>query len=389
MHILIAGDFVPTRRTEVQINNGDYSCLDEVKPILRTVDYSIVNFESPVVSHAASPIIKTGPNLKCSERAVECLAQAGFKCVTLANNHFRDYGQIGVEDTLMACQKYGIDSVGGGKDIEEARQLLYKDICGQKLAVINLCENEWSIANYNYGGSNPLNPIENYYSILEARKNSDYVLVVVHGGIEHYQLPTPRMVETYRFFIDAGADAVVNHHQHCYSGYEVYKGKPIFYGLGNFCFDKLTENNNQKSLGKQTWEEGFMIDLCFEKTVSFQLYPYIQCTETYPMVRILNDKESFKNSLFEINAIILDREQLRQHFEERVVNGLNNLNDLLIPYTSNFMRALAFKNIIPSFVTSKRIKKMLANIQCESHCDVLIWGLKTMLFSKSIICNEK
>jgi poly-gamma-glutamate synthesis protein (capsule biosynthesis protein) len=45
------------------------------------------------------------------------------------------------------------------------------------------------------------------------------------------------MVETYRFFIEAGADAVVNHHQHCICGYEVYKGKPIFYGLGNFCFD--------------------------------------------------------------------------------------------------------------------------------------------------------
>lgn len=43
------------------------------------------------------------------------------------------------------------------------------------------------------------------------------------------------MQEIYRFFVDIGADAVINHHQHCYSGYEVYKEKPIFYGLGNFC----------------------------------------------------------------------------------------------------------------------------------------------------------
>ena len=42
------------------------------------------------------------------------------------------------------------------------------------------------------------------------------------------------MKETYRFFVDCGADAVINHHQHCYSGYEYYKDKFICYGLGNF-----------------------------------------------------------------------------------------------------------------------------------------------------------
>ena len=84
---------------------------------------------------------------------------------------------------------------------------------------------------------NPLLPIQQFYKIQEAKENADYVLVIVHGGIEHYQLPTSRMIETYRFFIDAGADAVVNHHQHCYSGYERYKSKPIIYGLGNLLFD--------------------------------------------------------------------------------------------------------------------------------------------------------
>lgn len=52
----------------------------------------------------------------------------------------------------------------------------------------------------------------------------------MHGGHEHYQLPSLRMQETYRFFIDAGADVVVNHHQHCFSGYEIYNNKYIFMG---------------------------------------------------------------------------------------------------------------------------------------------------------------
>ena len=62
MKLLIAGDFVPRRRTADQIEKGDFSCLEEVKPILQSVDYAIVNFESPVVMREAKPIAKTGPS---------------------------------------------------------------------------------------------------------------------------------------------------------------------------------------------------------------------------------------------------------------------------------------------------------------------------------------
>ena len=97
---------------------------------------------------------------------------------------------------------------------------MYKRKDGETLAIINCCEHEFSIADDDSAGANPLNPIQQYYKIKEARLNADYVLVIVHGGHEMYQLPSLRMVDTYRFFIDAGADAVVNHHQHCFSGYE-------------------------------------------------------------------------------------------------------------------------------------------------------------------------
>ena len=54
------------------------------------------------------------------------------------------------------------------------------------------------------------------------------MFLILHGGIEHYQLPSPRMKKWYRHIIDLGASAIVNHHQHCFSGYELYNGKPIF-----------------------------------------------------------------------------------------------------------------------------------------------------------------
>lgn len=369
MNVLIAGDFVPRRRTAAQIEKGDYSCLDEVKPIIQGVDYAIVNFESPVVMREAQPIDKTGPNLHCTEQAMECVAQAGFNCVTLANNHFRDFGQVGVEDTLQACKKYNVDHVGGGKDIKEAESILYKEINGQKLAVINFCENEWSIASEKRGGAAPLNLVKNYYAIQEAKTKADYVLVIVHGGTELYNLPSPRMKETYRFFIDNGADAVVNHHQHCYSGYEVYKDKPIFYGLGNFCFDKPMARKDK------LWEDGFMVELQLIEEIGFKLYPYMQCTEDEPIVKLRTDMPEFIDSLQHLNSIIANDNDLEEHFKLVATRGKAMARQILSPYSSTLMQWVYSKRLLPSFVTKKRIKHLLAHIQCEAHRDILIYGL--------------
>lgn len=144
MKLIIAGDYNPRNRVATLIDKGDYqSVLGVVKPILEEADYSIVNLESPVVDHFAAPIEKCGPNLKCTSKAIEALKWAGFDFVTLANNHFYDYGEIGVKDTLTACQSLKMDYVGGGNTEVEAGQILYKELKGKKLAIINCCEHEF------------------------------------------------------------------------------------------------------------------------------------------------------------------------------------------------------------------------------------------------------
>lgn len=83
--------------------------------------------------------------------------------------------------------KYGIDTVGAGKNLKEASKVFYKQIGDQLLAVINCCEHEFSIATEHEAGANPLNLIQQYYQIKEAREKADNVLVIVHGGHEHFQ----------------------------------------------------------------------------------------------------------------------------------------------------------------------------------------------------------
>src|SRR5690606_34911013 len=107
-----------------------------------------------------------------------------------------------------------------------------------KIAIINIAENEWASATDTSAGANGMDLIDDVKSIQEAKSQSDFVLVIVHGGHEYYNLPSLRMQKQYRFYIDNGADLVVGHHSHCISGMETYKNKKIYYSLGNFLFTK-------------------------------------------------------------------------------------------------------------------------------------------------------
>lgn len=369
--LLIAGDFCPKDRVAEFIDKGNYeSVLGEIKEYISQADYSIVNLEAPVVETSAKPIEKCGPNLKCTRKAIDALKWAGFNMVTLANNHFYDYGDNGVKDTLDACREEGITTVGGGMNLHEASQTSYVNINNVRLAIINCCEHEFSIATEKTAGSNPLNPIRQYYAIQEAKKNADKVIVIVHGGHEYYQLPSPRMQETYRFFVNAGADFVVNHHQHCYSGYEIYNGKPIFYGLGNFCFDWDGKRNS-------TWNEGYMVQISIDKdSFGFELIPYIQGNDKVG-IEIVQDKNKFLTSISKLNAIISDSVKLED--EHKQFMNRSSMNYLLAfePYENKYLNALYRRGLLFSFITNKKKRQLLNYLKCEAHLERVIHALLT------------
>lgn len=363
MKVLVAGDFCPRGRVEREFESGNYDIvLNEIVPHTRDVDYSIVNLECPVGYGNEIPITKCGPNLRCGISGVRAIKYAGFSCVTLANNHFYDYGQEGVENTISACQHEDLETVGGGKNLRDASSILYKKIGDESLAVINCCEHEYSIATKTTGGSNPLNPIQQFYSIKEARKKADYVLVIVHGGHEHFQLPSLRMRELYRFFIDSGADAVVNHHQHCYSGYEVYKGKPVFYGLGNFCFDSNPPTN------EGLWNEGYLVEIEFiREGISYKIYPYVQCSNQ-PMIKML-PKDAFTENLKKLNDIICDDDKLQRNIESYYKKTDSDILTILEPFQNHYIRVLQNRKLLPMFVSPRWLNLLRNYILCESHKD--------------------
>ncbi len=370
MKIVVTGDYCPWERVAERFAQGDYSAIDALRHIFAQADYSIVNLECPVLHGGEKPIEKSGPHMHADNRALEALKGIGTRCVTLANNHFRDFSDEGVLNTLSELSAYGIDYVGGGANLFDAASVLYKKIGNETLAIVNCCEHESSIATDEHCGSNPLNPIQQYYAIQEAKKNADYVLVIVHGGVEHYQLPTPRMQETYRFFIDAGADAVINHHQHCYSGYQIYQGKPIFYGLGNMCFDRSDKRN-------AIWNSGYLVELSFSNSlIAHHLIPYHQCdAEAKVMLYNEEEKMAFEQRIEELNAIIADSKELHVSYDQLLTDTRQRYRFYVEPYRSRIAKFLYRKHLLPSFMRRKYI--VLNNvIQCESHRERLVDALK-------------
>ncbi len=378
MKIFIAGDFSPRLRTKQCIDSHNENLLlQDFQPILSASDYSIVNFEC-AVGQQAWAIPKIGSTLSCEENVVRFLKHIGFDAVTLANNHFFDLGQQGIEQSFATFEKYGLDYVGAGKTRHEASAVLYKDFIDQgKVAIINACEHEFSIANELHGGCNPMDIIELSKTINIAKSKSDYVIVILHGGVEHWQLPTPEMQKKYRFFIDCGADIIINHHQHCYSGYEIYNDKYIFYGLGNFCFDILKAS--------KTWYEGYALTLNLENgVITPTLLPYTQNKEKAG-VSLMVDRTEFDARLDELNNIISSPERLYHEF--KIYTETRKPLIFFTPYKNRILRSLYIRNLFPSFLSSMRHMELLNFTQCEAHYEVLQQYLTT--FYNSTIYGKK
>lgn len=369
MRIIVAGDFCPYARVQHLIEGDHFEeVLGDVRHLIKSADYSLVNLECPVVDKAGLilPILKYGPNLSCTSKGVEALSFAGFKAVTLANNHILDYGSAGLNSTIDICKSFGLDVLGVGENNQAAQAILYKNIEGKKIAFINCCEHEFSIATDSTPGANPLNPIQQFYNICEARKKADCVFVIVHGGHEYYQLPSPRMKELYRYFIDCGADAVINHHQHCYSGYEVYNDRPIFYGLGNFCFDNKIHHSG-------IWTEGYMVEFIITDSITFNIIPYVQCADKPKVLLMDEDKRSlFLKNICRLNLIISKDELLKNEFLDWMNKTEKGYRILFSPYSNRLLSALVFRRLLPSFLVRSKVLAFINYIECESHRDRIL-----------------
>lgn len=228
--ITFCGDFVSFSPAEVSID-------ERIKRIIVESDISVVNLEAPLSGAGDIAINKSGPVLSQPQESAEVVKALGFNVVGLANNHIMDYGEVAAKRTKSAFDVMASIGLGTSDDVYQVAFLSCK---GRTIGFLTGCQREFGTLDgegkrYGYAW---INDPRIDQAVIKARKQCDYLFVLPHAGVENVEIPLPEWRRRYRSLIDLGADAIVASHPHIVQGYEEYKGKRVYYSLGNFYFDR-------------------------------------------------------------------------------------------------------------------------------------------------------
>ncbi len=227
-----------------------------VQDLFKSADEVIVNLEC-AITDKETPIKKYGPNLRAPFGTGDVLKEVGVTLCALSNNHIFDFGKAGTKDTFEELARCGLPYTGYGKNDIDARKDYIIEREGKKIAIINVCEHEYSYALANREGAREYDPYDTSDDIVNAKKNADYVIVIYHGGKEHCRYPSPRLVKLCRSMIRHGADIVLCQHSHCIGCYEEFEGGHILYGQGNFHFAYPTPRETLEA--QRMWDTGLAV----------------------------------------------------------------------------------------------------------------------------------
>jgi poly-gamma-glutamate synthesis protein (capsule biosynthesis protein) len=367
------GDFCPMARMEEAYLSGKWKqAFQEVLPFFLKNDLNIIDLEAPLTKQDKG-IVKTGPHIKSLPETAEILKYLNCNLVVTANNHFKDFGWKGMESSYKALNENSIEWFGSGKNIEEASKTKVISIKGLRFGIINMTENEWSTTHNDQPGCNPIDYPRALNKIQEAKaEGCDFVIIVLHGGHEHYPLPSPRMKAQFRFMIDAGADAVIGHHTHIISGFEVYKNKPIFYSLGNFCFD-------WPGIRSSNWNKGLIVRLIFKQDSDIKFeFEFVHQNDQHIGVKKVDNgnEEILQKEILRLNAIIKDDELLESHFQDYAKSLKPIMLSRIQPYRNKYLMSIHKRGILPDIIGFSKKKMIKILTQCESHREVLLVSLE-------------
>ena len=254
------GDIAPRRSDPASI-------FASVADALKSSDLRVGHLECPLSTRGtpapnAKLAMRSEPSVAASLRAV------GFDALSVAGNHALDFGVVALADTLTSLREAGIAACGVGATLEQARAPAIIEARGRRVAMLSYC----SILPTGYAaeraraGCSPLRAYTHFHhvepdqpgtpprvltftdqgdldalvhDVKAARERADIVLLSIHWGL-HFTRATladyQRVVA--RAAIDAGAHAILGHHPHVLKAIELYRGRPIFYSLGNFAIEQ-------------------------------------------------------------------------------------------------------------------------------------------------------
>lgn len=247
--IAAVGDISLAREVNYQIQaqkNPKFPFL-KIAEKIKQADLAIGNLESPLIKNC--PTQRSGFKFCGQTGNADGLSFAGFDSLNLANNHSRNYGSDGYQQTKEALVENNLSYF-------DSQTINYQTINQTKFALIGFDDTTAQIDK---------EKLKN--NILEAKEQADLVIVNFHWGEEYQLQPNQRQIDLAHFSIDNGADIIIGHHPHVLQPLEYYQDKPIFYSLGNFVFDQMwSELTKTGAIGFIEIENKAIINSWLEKT---------------------------------------------------------------------------------------------------------------------------
>lgn len=374
LSITICGDICPTNDTKQFFEKNDTdNLLGEVKSILTNTDVLIGNMEFPLTDNCQKAI-KTGPVLYGKIKYIEFFKALGFTALGLGNNHIKDCGEAGVLSSLDICNSNGIKTVGAGINEREAKKPLIIERNGLKIGILAFAEHEFNVAYEKEAGANLFDVYTDYDQIEDFSRGVDYVIVMYHGGIEHYSYPSPLLQKRCRKMIDKGADYVVCQHSHIIGTEEQYNDGTILYGQGNTIYG-YRENN-------PTWNEGLLVKINLhitdKKLKSTITYIPIRTTESGIVLMNIAEKDEIKKTMKEREKQIAEKDFIQKSWNL----FCESKKSLYLPHLFGLGRIFnklnrVFNNFLIKVIFTKKQHMITTNlIRCEAHNEVLQTILK-------------
>lgn len=347
---------------------GDICPVDGIKPLsvpINEDDFVLGNLEC-ALTDIPKPVKKAGPVLYAPKTFADTLKSWGFNAVSLANNHIRDCGDEGVRSTIAACKGDGVQTFGAGVNENEAAEPLIVEKNGIKVAFVSFAEKEFNYVHDGKAGATFFDPYESLDKIRELRKKTDALVVLYHGGIEHYIYPSPLLKKKCRKMVEAGADVVLCQHSHCIGTRERYANGEILYGQGNSYFGFRKGNN--------VWNHGLLARLEVSASEVKVRYDVLETTED-SSVRIASAEvaERILSRLEQESAKLSDDEFLTKSWKEFCRKNRASYLAMTLGLGTNVNRLnRLLRNGLVRLLYSRRELNVTHNIiRCDAHKEVI------------------
>ncbi len=272
-----------------------------IEPLLKEQDFVIGNLECLAKGEKGENELKK-PRLTTTLETLNYLNTLNISAVGLAQNHIYDHLSDGFEKTTNFLNSNNIKYFGASLKQDEVNKPL----------IVEKNEIQIGFLNYVTHDTNPnlpkdANVFVNYFDIdraireIEELKNKVNVVVLfLHWGgrVEGGLFPDWQQPKIARKLIDAGADLIVGHHTHTIQPFEKYKGKYIFYSLGNFCFENYKFENNINYLHKRN-RKCLILNISFaDKSYKVNYSNWLNNTNNYSENKNYNYRIKIRNFYF-------------------------------------------------------------------------------------------